>query len=521
MSAKSIKRDRQDIESPDENQSEIILPDEEPVDVIQGEEIEIEPDFDTAAEKDALADIEPEEVSPAVEMSDDPVRLYLKEIGRVDLLSPDQEMWLSVRTEAVRRRELLKTGRAARRKESATLQAIYTEQYDDMRTAWNRVCEDSARLNQGEPDLALILAEAGHLRLSWNIDSISYLRAWLNNELWGSDPAWEQVARNALDVFLILYSLPEEIREKLTERLQKGKDLPNSRMFKRWLPDAPLLEEEAQTLILLADEAQGALIRANLRLVVSVAKRYMGRGIAFLDLIQEGNIGLLRAVEKFDPAKGYKFSTYATWWIRQAISRAIADQARTIRIPVHMVETINRLMRIQRGMVQKLGRDPTSEELALEMDLLEEDEITSIRESLALDEPVEATLMRKWRRASAKVRRIIRIAQEPMSLETPVGAEESSQLGDFIEDETMPEPVDAAAKELLKEQVQSALSVLTERERQVLEMRFGLQDGKDYTLEEVGKHFKVTRERIRQIEAKALRKLRHPTRSRHLRDYLS
>ena len=495
-----------------------VLPDEEPVDVVKGKAIEVEPDFSKKKEESSDST---DKASSAVEMSDDPVRLYLKEIGRVDLLSSDQEMWLSIRMDAVRRREQLKEGRAARRRNSATLQAVYLAQYDDLRTAWKRVCEDAERLDQSLPDLSLILAEACHLRESWSSDTVSYLRAWLNNDLWGSDPAWEQVARNSIEVFLVLYSLPGDVQGNLAERLERGKDLPITRTFKRWLRDDEMLEATSEDLERLADEAQSALIKANLRLVVSVAKRYMGRGIAFLDLIQEGNIGLLRAVEKFDPAKGYKFSTYATWWIRQAISRAIADQARTIRIPVHMVETINRLMRIQRGMVQKLGREPTSEELALEMDFLEPEEVRAIRKAIEAEQDVNETYQRKWRRASAKVRRIIRIAQEPMSLETPVGAEESSQLGDFIEDESMPEPVDAAARELLKEQVQSALSVLTERERQVLEMRFGLQDGKDYTLEEVGKHFKVTRERIRQIEAKALRKLRHPTRSRHLRDYLS
>lgn len=268
------------------------------------------------------------------------------------------------------------------------------------------------------------------------------------------------------------------------------------RIYLKEIGKVPLLtaEEEVMLAKRIEDgdmEAKKRLAEANLRLVVSIAKRYAGRGMMFLDLIQEGNLGLIKAVEKFDYTKGFKFSTYATWWIRQAITRAIADQGRTIRIPVHMVETINRLIRVQRQLLQSLGREPTLEEIAKEMEL-----------------PVE------------KVREIQKISQEPVSLETPIGEEEDSHLGDFIKDENIPVPAEAATFTLLREQLIEVMDTLTEREQRVLTLRFGLEDGKARTLEEVGKEFHVTRERIRQIEAKALRKLRHPSRSRKLKDYL-
>jgi RNA polymerase primary sigma factor len=488
----------------------------------------------TAEEWGDLAAVEPLEILEdpnfAVELSEDPVRLYLKEIGQIHLLDADSEFRLAARIEAQRRVEAFQNRLELLPVTRESMAPLYLAMSEELTLAWGRLKEDADRLRSERPettakyerpDVHLMLLEAQFLREQWQAKDPSYLRLYLDNGgLWGKDQLWEVLVRDAFSLYLFLYILPNETADRLLKYLTSHNELPSSKSFAKYLPTNDILLEELDGICRRSEEANNTLIRANLRLVVSIAKRYLGRGISFLDLIQEGNLGLLRAVTKFDPTRGFKFSTYATWWIRQSISRYIAEQARTIRIPVHLFESITRLLRVQRSLVQRYGREPSNEELALESGLVSEEDVKAVTKSKADGSPLDREVQRRWTWAAAKVQRILQSAEEPVSLERPVGDEDSSQLGDFIEDDEALEPMDAAAREMLREQVQSALAALSDRERNVLELRFGLIDGKDHTLEEVSRYFNVTRERIRQIEAKALRKLRHPTRSRHLREYL-
>jgi len=397
----------------------------------------------------------PESPSKAVyspELSQDPVRLYLKEIGQINLLSAESEFRLATRNEANTRIDWLKTRETNGDSEQIDLNVVFAQILADLHQTFSNLqlfCQNNQAIDL--PDFCLVLAEAQALRDQWKIDEPSYTRSYLetywNENRRMSDKVRAEMINGLIQevyaFFLAGYLLPDNTASYLLEFLQKKGRLPTKTTMVKHLPDIDALWKAREHIEFLSNEATNVLIRANLRLVVSVAKKYIGRGIGFLDLIQEGNLGLLRAITKFDPARGYKFSTYATWWIRQSISRYIAEQARTIRIPVHLFESISKLLRVQRSLVQKLGRNPAPKDLALEFDLLSTEDRAQLKDAIRNGDCIDDKLQERWNKASDKIQSILKSAEEPISLERPIGDEDSSQLGDFIEDDDAIEPMDA------------------------------------------------------------------------------
>jgi RNA polymerase primary sigma factor len=445
----------------------------------------------------------------------DPVRAYLNEIGHTPVLTAEQELCLFA---------LLDAARLARRLRANAQAPVWAQAYAHLTAAWRSVLTACEALSSAPPDLAEMLRAAREMTAPDAHSAPGAFQRYLRALGWGRNPDIERISKPLFEFALAALILPPAFVEQLEAHAAHVPDLPEWDEVSAWLPAPAVCEEHLQLVTQQAEEAKNTLVRANLRLVMSIAKRYLGRGIAFMDLVQEGSMGLLRAIDRFHAWRGFKFSTYATWWIRQAMTRAIADQARTIRLPIHFMDEVNRLIHLQRRMTQTLGQEPTSEELALEMaleeGLLDEQEAARIMEARAKGEALEPVLAHKYDQAVKRVEKIMRLALEPLSLEAPVGTEQNSLMGDFVADESGPSPVELASLQMLKQQIRGLMAGLTKREREILEMRFGFRDGQSHTLEEVSHAFRITRERVRQIEAKALRKLRHPLNSRRLRDYL-
>ncbi len=451
----------------------------------------------------------------------DPVRMYLKEIGQAKLLNANQEFWLSTCVTAANWLLALQSLGIDGLSPAPSGRELLLQVWDEIATTWRQVHADCDRLKQRQLDFRRVVLEAHCLHQSREMDEPSGLRRWLDNDRWGEDTEWTAVATDMLHVFNALYLLPNVTLVALAERAKRVKTVPRKSTVAQWIPAEKAIQVSFDLVQQRGAESTRTLVRSNLRLVVSVAKTYTGRGMSFLDLIQEGNLGLLRAVSKFDPERGYRFSTYATWWIRQSISRAVADHGRTIRIPVHMIEAISRVARARLELAQQNAREPTYEEIALQIGILAPEDQAAIEKANSDGHTLDADLARKLHDAGVRVSEIVRWGQEPMSLEMPAGEYSDASLGDFVEDEIVPGPAAVADSMLLRDHMRDALGGLSQREREVLELRYGLVDGRDRTLSEVGERFNLTRERIRQIEFRALRKMRNPVRGRVLRDHLS